>query len=199
MRAIRSAKTGFTTMKRLAAFAALISASVAVPNATFAASTTTGKLEVRLEVVPGCALASGSGSSTASGAQADATLSFGRTSGDTIDPADGPAVASTDGSALSVVCSTSYTGPSAPMLTIDAGAHSTGTQRHMAGPGGALVAYELYQDQGRNIPYDPTAASQLIISTAGTAAPVMIYGRVPSAAGLADGLYTDTVTLMLSY
>jgi spore coat protein U-like protein len=193
---------GGNRMKSIAAFVALGGMGIVTPtmaSADAGASSTTGHLDIRLEIVPGCTFANGADTTPSGGISAEAMLDFGQTSGDSTGLTEGTAAASGDGSALSVVCSTSYTGTGAPTLTVDAGSHATGNQRYMLSPSGKTIAYMLYQDQARSRPYDPATASQLLISTAGTAAPIRIYGRVASVTGLEDGLYTDTVTLMLTY
>ncbi|QJU56996.1 spore coat protein U domain-containing protein [Sphingomonas sp. AP4-R1] len=188
-------------MNSIAAFAALAGMGIAVPTGSFVATaaSSTGQLDVRLEVVPGCGFSSSAGGIPASAPATDILLDFGRIGSDEMTGGDTTAIAGGDETALSVSCSTSYTGSGAPMLTVDGGAHASGAQRHLAGPNGITIAYELFQDRARTIPYTPGAATQLVIPTAGAASPVAIFGRIAGVTGLPDGLYTDTVTLMLSY
>jgi spore coat protein U-like protein len=167
-------------------------------------ATTTGRLDVMLQVTPGCAFSSGS-SGTPSGGLAEAVLNFGNTAlttdpGTAVGSVDGQAISAGSGSALSVVCSSTFVGPNAPTLTIDSGLHANGTQRRLVGPGGAMVAYNLYSDAGRNVSLDAGTPIQVVITGPGVATPVNIYGRVPDLTGAsADGMYTDTVTMTLSY
>lgn len=170
------------------------------PPASAASSTVAGKLVIQFQILPGCAFADDTGGSPSSGGIVDGVLDFGRTAGDLIGAVDNQVTGTATGSALAIVCSSSFTGPSAPSVTFDAGLHSTsGTQRQMAGPGGTRIPYSLYQDQARNIPYVPDTGMQLVIGNAGVAIPINIFGRVPSVTGLSDGIYSDTVTLTLSY
>jgi spore coat protein U-like protein len=167
-------------------------------------ATTTGRLDVVLEVTPGCTFSSGS-SGTPSAGLGEAVLNFGRTTltsnpGTAVGSVDGQAVSAGSGTALSIVCSSSFTGANAPTLTVDAGLNANGAQRQLIGPGGAKVAYNLFSDIGRNVALSAGAPIQLVIANPGVAAPVNIYGRVPDLTGAtADGMYTDTVTMTLSY
>lgn len=186
------------------AITALTGATMCAVSPAFAAPaptlTTTGKLDVQLEVTPGCAFSSGSGGTTETADVADAVLSFGKVTSESTGSKDGQAVSSGSGSSVTVTCSSTYTGANSPQLTLGAGLNAgAGTQRKMVGPAGLLVAYNLYQDAGRNIAYDSTTPVQLNIPTAGVATPINIYGRVPNVAGLNDGTYTDTVTMTLTY
>ncbi len=165
-----------------------------------ASGSVTGKLVIEFQVLPGCAFADDTGGSPSNDGRVDGVLDFGRAAGDLAGAVDNQVTSTATGSALAIVCSSSFTGPGAPSVTFDAGLHSAGsTQRQMAGPGGARIPYSLYQDQARSIPYVPGTGVQLVIGNSGIATPINIFGRVPSVAGLSDGIYSDTVTLTLSY
>jgi spore coat protein U-like protein len=182
---------------------ALAGACVLAASPAWSAATTTGRLDIALEVSPGCAFTSGS--SSTSDNISGAILNFGHTAltsdpGTAVGSVDGQAVSAGSGSALSVVCSSTFVGVNAPTLTIDAGLHANGTQRRLVGPGGATVAYDLYSDVGHNTSIVSGAPVQLTLSTPGVGVPINIYGRVPDLSGAnADGMYTDTVTMTLSY
>jgi len=174
-------------------------ASFAAPAAH--AATADGILAVTMDVTPGCSLSSTSGSG-GGGNAADALLDFGSVTGESTGSKDATAVSTTSGtpggSVVEVVCSNSYTGVNSPTVTMNLGLNPTGTQRQMAGPAGAFVAYDIYEDAGYNTKYTDTAVA-LNIPTAGVSVPVYVYGRVPDVSGLADGTYSDTVTVTLTY
>ncbi|UAK22994.1 Csu type fimbrial protein [Sphingomonas nostoxanthinifaciens] len=173
---------------------AAMPAALAVPGAA-SAGTLGVRVEIQLQVTPGCSFSSG----TSDVAIADATLSFGSATAEGDQPVDSSGASASGGSVLSVSCSNTYTHAAAPSVTVDSGMHGEGGQRYMTSPSGARIPYQLFQDQGRNIPYDPTTGMQLAIPTAGSAVPIPIYGRVTRTAGLPDGHYTDIVTLTLTY
>ncbi|GHC97105.1 Csu type fimbrial protein [Novosphingobium pokkalii] len=161
--------------------------------------TSSGTLDVKLTIAPGCYLVS-SGAGTTGGAIANAMMDFGTVSSGSTGSVDGQALsASGSGSLVQVSCSSSYVGANAPSLDIGAGQNASGTQRRLLGPAGTTVNYNIYQDAGRNVAWLPGSPVDLVIPTANTPTQVGIYGRVPSVASLADGTYTDTVTLTLTY
>ncbi|WP_170112538.1 spore coat protein U domain-containing protein [Sphingomonas fennica] len=178
-----------------------------------AAQSVSGRMDVQLEVVPGCAFVGGAGSTPTTGGVPDAVLSFGRTTGDVTTRAaadssvrvDGVAVSSADGTALRIVCSSSVVAAGGPQLSFDAGLNGASGQRNLIGPGGALVPYNLYKDAGRYNALVADTAETLADLTAGVAKPYNVYGRITNAGlsgitnPLADGVYTDTVTMTLAF
>lgn len=119
--------------------------------------------------------------------------------GGSIDPllTPGPVDAS---ASLSVTCThtTPYT------LALNAGLNAGGAasfgSRAMKN-GTHSLPYQLYLDAGRgNVWGDSSNGSGVYSGTGtGSAQSVMIYGRLPSLAGVAPGNYSDTVTLTISY
>jgi spore coat protein U-like protein len=167
-----------------------------------AKGTADGRLDVQLEVITGCAFATGvAGTSTTAGNVGDAVLSFGKVNPGTIGDATGKAVATGTGSALMVTCS-SLPAAGNVTLTLDKGQNPvSSTQRAMINglPGGKTVAYNLYHDAGYSVEYVPGTAMPLTNLVANVATPVDIYGRVPDVSGLSDGLYTDVVKMTLTF
>jgi spore coat protein U-like protein len=149
-------------------------------------------MDVRLRLEPGCSFVT-------DGLDAG-LLDFGRTGGSG-DPAplDGMAMARGSLAVIHIACSSSYTGPNAPLLTISRGLHAQGGQRYLLGPDHERIAYDLYADPARRIPLDPSMPRQVAIPVAGVMAEVPIYGRIPRIGDPAAGLYTDVVWLTLSY
>ncbi len=153
------------------------------------ATETSGALDVRMELESGCDLAM-------TGAD-QGTLDF----GDTQSPAPLQASATTaqGQTTLLVVCTQDLNGQAGPTLTLDAGQHAYSNQRYLVGPQGERIAYALYSDQARRVPWTPNRPMHLSPSLSGRGGAATIHGVVPSLTDPAAGLYTDTVALTLSY
>lgn len=80
-------------------------------------------------------------------------------------------------------------------VTLDAGEHEVSGQRHMAGPAGALIPYDLYRDSALTKALD--VPFEIDIPTTG-ASPI-IYGRARVPAGTHDGFYFDRVRITVAY
>jgi spore coat protein U-like protein len=104
--------------------------------------------------------------------------------------------ASHDGtSAISLRC----TNGAAWQVGLDNGQHASETTRRMSGAGG-LVTYELYRDNARNQRWGNTEGSDRVLGTGtGTTQNLTVYGRVPAQAARPAGLYTDVVTVSVTY
>lgn len=87
-------------------------------------------------------------------------------------------------------------------LALDAGtgAGATAAVRRMTS-GAATLDYTLYQDVARTTPWgDGTAGTSTRSSTGtGLQQSFTVYGRVPSNAVAAVGVYTDTITVTATY
>ena len=87
-------------------------------------------------------------------------------------------------------------------LALDAGTGSGATVavRRMTS-GGDTLEYALYQDVARTTPWgDGTAGTSTRSSTGtGLLQSFTVYGRVPSSAAAAVGVYTDTITVTATY
>lgn len=175
----------------LASVAAFALCVAVAPSQTLAASAS-GALDVRLQLEPGCELIFGAATN-------DGLLDFGRSDGAGENGAQAMGDAARGMATIRVACSSSYVGANAPVLTVDAGLHARGSQRYLRGPGGELVAYELYADPAHRLPFHPGSPLQLSLPTTGSAVPVPIYGEIPLLDAPAAGLYTDVVSLTLSY
>lgn len=99
---------------------------------------------------------------------------------------------------LAVLCTngTSYN------IGMDAGtgAGATTASRLMTGTSGATLAYALYSNAGRSTNWGSTVGTDTLAGT-GTGLPqtVNVYGRIAAGQYPAPGIYTDTVTVTLTY
>lgn len=117
-----------------------------------------------------------------------ANLDFGSYSGSRVD-------ATSD---ISVTCTntTNYD------VGLDAGT-STGatvTTRKMTGPGGALLAYNLYSDSSHSVNWGNTIGVDTVAGVgSGSAQTLTVYGRTPAGQHPTPGGYTDTITVTLTF
>lgn len=73
------------------------------------------------------------------------------------------------------------------------------TTRQMAGAGG-LINYSLFRDAGRTQNWGSTAGSDTIAGVGnGAVQNYTVYGRVPAQTTPAPALYTDTITVTVTY
>ncbi|MDX3805180.1 MAG: spore coat U domain-containing protein [Bosea sp. (in: a-proteobacteria)] len=73
------------------------------------------------------------------------------------------------------------------------------TTRQMAGSGG-LINYSLFRDSGRTQNWGSTAGTDTVAGVGnGAAQNYTVYGRVPAQTTPAPALYTDTITVTVTY
>ncbi|HEX5508837.1 MAG TPA: spore coat U domain-containing protein [Pseudolabrys sp.] len=87
-------------------------------------------------------------------------------------------------------------------IGLDAGtsAGATVTTRKMTSGGGATVDYALYSDSGHTTNWGNTVSTDTVSSTGtGAAQSFQVFGRVPPQTTPAPALYTDTVTVTVTY
>jgi spore coat protein U-like protein len=98
------------------------------------------------------------------------------------------------------VITTQCTAGVAYQIGLDNGLHSSAATRRMSGGGSEFVAYELYLDSGRTQRWGNTLNNDTL-SLTGTGQPQgsPVNGRVPAQAAAAPGLYSDTVTVTVTY
>ncbi len=159
-------------------------------SAAFGGSAT-GAMDVRLRLESSCEFITGN--------MDGALLDFGRTAGGARSPVEGQAFSAKGAAVVTVVCSGSFTGGNAPVLTVGNGMHAQGAQRYLVGPDDERIAYDLYADPAQHVLLDPLTPVQLAIPTAGVPAHFSIYGRIPDIGDPIAGRYTDVVWLTLSY
>jgi spore coat protein U-like protein len=70
----------------------------------------------------------------------------------------------------------------------------------MAGPGGALLGYSLYQNLGHSTNWGNTIGTDTETGTGnGALQPLTVYGQLPAGQIVALGNYTDTITATVTY
>lgn len=87
-------------------------------------------------------------------------------------------------------------------LGLSNGNHASGTMRRMRSASGQYVAYELYRDSARTQRWGNTVDSDTTSGTGqgeSTAITQTVYGQVPAQPTATPGLYSDTVTVTLTY
>lgn len=101
-------------------------------------------------------------------------------------------------STLSVTCTAGF--PYNIGLNQGVAPGATVTTRKMTGPGGALLAYGLFQDPGRTTNWGNTVGTDAVASTGtGVAQAFTVYGRIPASQFPAAGSYQDTITVTLTF
>jgi spore coat protein U-like protein len=99
---------------------------------------------------------------------------------------------------LTVQCTTST--PYNIGLNAGTGAGATIAVRKMTGPGAATVDYSLYQDSPRTVLWGDVIGTNAQAGTGnGSPQAYTVYGRVPPQLTPASGLYTDTITVTVTY
>jgi len=77
---------------------------------------------------------------------------------------------------------------------------ATVTSRKMTGPAGALLAYSLFSDSGRTLNWGVTIGTDTVAVVGnGLGQPVTVYGQIPAGQYFAPGLYSDTITVTVTY
>lgn len=83
-------------------------------------------------------------------------------------------------------------------VALDAGVNNNGNRNMRLNAGTALVRYELYRNAARNQLWTTGANAQTGTGT-GTAQTLTVYGRVPTQTTPAQGAFTDTVTITVTF
>src|SRR5262249_56597254 len=77
---------------------------------------------------------------------------------------------------------------------------ATVTTRKMSGPGGALLAYALYQDAAHTKNWGNTVGTDTVAGTGnGNAQSLTVYGQVAAGQYVTPGAYADTITATITY
>jgi spore coat protein U-like protein len=80
------------------------------------------------------------------------------------------------------------------------GSGATVSNRQMTGPGGATVSYNLYQDVARTQEWGTTVGTNTRTGTGnGWIQTLLVYGRVAPQTTPAPGVYTDTITVTVTF
>jgi spore coat protein U-like protein len=85
-------------------------------------------------------------------------------------------------------------------LDAGTGAGATIATRKMTGPGSATINYSLYQDLIHLFVWGTTILTNTVAGIGtGLSIPYTVYGYVPAQATPAAGVYTDTITVTVTY
>ncbi|WP_060492833.1 spore coat U domain-containing protein [Pseudomonas sp. NBRC 111140] len=155
------------------------------------AATVTGNITSTLTLIAACQV---NGSSGTSGLNFGA-LNFGTQ--DALFTTANAQVLGGGGGAMSILCSAG----TAPAIKVRAGLHdgqSSGGTRALADGAGNFVPYDLYTDSGRTTLLAIDGTITLPTST-GAAQTVNLYGKAVGKAGLPAGVYSDTISVELSF
>ncbi|MER9580554.1 spore coat U domain-containing protein [Mesorhizobium sp. M0051] len=152
-------------------------AILALLGAEARATTTTLNMTVQMTITASCTIGSAS------------TLNFG---------SSGLIAANVDQTSTVQVQCTNTT-PYNIGLDAGTGSGATVAARKMTN-GAATVTYSLYSDSGRTTVWGNTIGSNTVSSTGtGSSQSFTVYGRVPAQSTPAPALYTDTVTVTVTY
>jgi spore coat protein U-like protein len=108
---------------------------------------------------------------------------------------------STQAAALNGAANIAYTNCPAGQLRfeLNGGANGTVTARKMSNGASALLNYGLYRDTARTQNFAEGASARLVTLTATGSGTVPVYGAIPGAQAVAEGTYTDTVQITLTF
>ncbi len=86
-------------------------------------------------------------------------------------------------------------------IGLDAGVNGGSvTTRQMKSAGPALIAYSLFSDAGRTVNWGNTVGTDAVGGTGnGSAQAILVYGRIPPQASPIAAVYTDTITITVTY
>ena len=74
------------------------------------------------------------------------------------------------------------------------------TTRQMKSAGPALINYSLFSDAGRTVNWGNTVGTDTVAATGnGSAQPFTVYGRIPPQTSPVPAVYTDTITITVTY
>lgn len=98
-------------------------------------------------------------------------------------------------SGISIAC----TSTSPWQIGLSNGAHYSNSSRHMVGASGALISYQLYRNAARTLLWGNTLNSDTVTGTGAASTQVPVYGRIPPQTAAGAGVYSDIVTVTLTY
>lgn len=156
--------------------------SIAMFSAQTRAAELTQTMDVRLEVITNCSVAT-----TAVDLDFGSHVNYGQ-----------PITAPIEQEAtLQVTCNQDE----AWSVYADQGQNVSGAQRRVRNDAtNEWVPYDLFSDASRNVPFSTSAADPLAFTGTGDAQDVVIYGRIPTNTQLGGaGNYRDTVVMTFSF
>lgn len=152
-------------------------AILAITGGEARATTTTASMAVQMTITASCTINSAS------------TLNFG---------SSGVVAANVDQTSTVQVQCTNTT-PYNVGLDAGTGSGATVAARKMTN-GAATITYSLYSDSGRTTVWGNTIGTNTVSATgSGAAQNFTVYGRVPAQSTPAPAVYTDTVTVTVTY
>lgn len=100
-------------------------------------------------------------------------------------------------STITVTC----TNTTAYNIGLDKGLHGASTTtRQMKAAGPALINYSLFSDAGRTVNWGDIVGTDTVAATGtGTAQNFTVFGRIPPQASPVPALYTDTITITVTF
>lgn len=106
------------------------------------------------------------------------------------------ATATTSTSVISVTCTSA-----APYnVGLDKGANGSSVTARLLKTGANTLPYSLYSDASYTVNWGNTVGTDTVTGTgSGILQNVTVYGRIPAAAAVPAGAYTDTVTVTVTY
>lgn len=85
-------------------------------------------------------------------------------------------------------------------LNAGTGSGATVATRKMTGPSSQTLNYTLYKEAARTTVWGDTVGADTVTGTgAGTPQALTVYGRAPGSQASGVGLYTDTITVTVTY
>lgn len=155
--------------------AAMVALLVLGSGGTAMAATSTGTLGVRVVVQPNCTVAS-------------ATLDFGT-------------YVSGQAAVLNGFTTVAYSNCPAGILKfeLDNGANGTTATRRMSNGSSGLLNYGLYKDSARTQNFGQGTNGKNVTLTATGSGSISVYGSIPATQAVAEGTYTDTVQITLTF
>jgi spore coat protein U-like protein len=86
-------------------------------------------------------------------------------------------------------------------IGLDKGLNGTSvTTRQMKAAGPALINYSLFSDAGRTVNWGNTVGTDTVAATGtGSAQAFTVFGRIPPQPSPVPALYTDTITVTITY
>lgn len=154
---------------------ATLAAAMLASSAPGMAATATGSLVVTATVLASCTVVG-------------STIAFGNYSSSQVDQTGTIAVVCTNGTAYNVG------------LDAGTGSGATTTTRKLTGSGGGTLNYALYRDSGRTTNWGSTIGTDTQTGTgSGLTQTLTVYGRIAASQTPLAGVYTDTVTVTLTY
>lgn len=74
--------------------------------------------------------------------------------------------------------------------------------RYMTGASGGRLVYDLYPDASRSVPWGDGAGSGVMVpgnNDGSSTSRITVYGRVPAQSAVPAGVYSDSLTVVVSF